>query len=714
MSKMKKFIAGFIGLNLILPLNLASAQLENDLEVFPGSDVEVSFELSTENNSISNLVDKAFQFAIEEEDNLNSIEQNVLETFQLALQDTKIQGILSNDEQLIKVNSSTEVQTEMNEMIEELGKFLQITKEEFEGVTLYQIKGEDFVFAYSNKSILISSTLNQLKANISDLENFVSVDLNSDEILNFELALDGNTSNVSISEPSKEQFVISSEASYPGKSLDNFNSGSHLYDKVPAQKPIMYLEFNNMLDIIELSSDELEEIGIPNLSEMITTELALELPETSKALNNQVAFLIDRPENGLVIPNITLAIDEVNETMASELNTEINNLVAEAIEETEGDEEVSITKSNISSNLQKVEIKFNSEELGLENSESLEKELSEGITFTYGLQSGAFLLSTDKDIAETFGQKNLSISQTEGIQSLPKNNSGSISVSFISFNEVAEWINNIQLALGEEDSAEFDNLVGFYQVQDILKEMKTWTGFSYAKGEKIAEESNIHVPLDLIFEIIESQPEGESDIFEFETFEDFSFEFDDVDYENDWYAEYVEQALDESIITTFDQETFEFINEFKASEEITRAEFIDMIVRAYDLYYVFPEQNGSDIFSDVEAGAWYDETIGIAYENGIINGDDTGNTVRPNDTLNRAEAVQILYNISPILVERTSNSEEFDDVENNDWFHNVVSVAVDAQVIEGVNPSEFAPAKKLNRAEAITMLIRLVNNEVRF
>jgi hypothetical protein len=41
-------------------------------------------------------------------------------------------------------------------------------------------------------------------------------------------------------------------------------------------------------------------------------------------------------------------------------------------------------------------------------------------------------------------------------------------------------------------------------------------------------------------------------------------------------------------------------------------------------------------------------------------------------------------------------------------------VAAEEEIVKGINPEEFAPSKNLNKAEAVTLLIRLVNNEVRF
>jgi hypothetical protein len=139
-----------------------------------------------------------------------------------------------------------------------------------------------------------------------------------------------------------------------------------------------------------------------------------------------------------------------------------------------------------------------------------------------------------------------------------------------------------------------------------------------------------------------------------------------------------------------------------------------MIVSAYQLNYEEIDQYGSDIFSDVSSDSYYDYAIGVAYQNQIIKGDDNADTFRPEATLNRAEAVQILYNASPLLNGKTSTQNLFKDVKSDAWYANVVRVAAEEEIVKGINPEEFAPSKNLNKAEAVTLLIRLVNNEVRF
>ena len=80
---------------------------------------------------------------------------------------------------------------------------------------------------------------------------------------------------------------------------------------------------------------------------------------------------------------------------------------------------------------------------------------------------------------------------------------------------------------------------------------------------------------------------------------------------------------------------------FGPQRNITRAEFVTMAIRMVE--YVksnFTGDFGSG-FKDVDKNAWYAENIETAKELGLIKGDGTGN-FRPDDAITRAEAMTIV------------------------------------------------------------------------
>ncbi|MBD3156989.1 hypothetical protein GF369_04155 [Candidatus Peregrinibacteria bacterium] len=77
----------------------------------------------------------------------------------------------------------------------------------------------------------------------------------------------------------------------------------------------------------------------------------------------------------------------------------------------------------------------------------------------------------------------------------------------------------------------------------------------------------------------------------------------------------------------------------RPDDPVLRAEAAKVIVESYGLTGT---TLGSDVFTDVELGAWFDSYMGIANENCVFRGVDNGNTVEPARKINRAESVVVV------------------------------------------------------------------------
>ncbi|MBA4336895.1 hypothetical protein C0416_03955 [bacterium] len=77
----------------------------------------------------------------------------------------------------------------------------------------------------------------------------------------------------------------------------------------------------------------------------------------------------------------------------------------------------------------------------------------------------------------------------------------------------------------------------------------------------------------------------------------------------------------------------------RPNDNILRAEAAKVVVEAFGLTGT---RLGSDVFTDVEAGAWFDSYVGIANENCVLRGVNNGNTVEPARQINRAESVTVV------------------------------------------------------------------------
>lgn len=110
--------------------------------------------------------------------------------------------------------------------------------------------------------------------------------------------------------------------------------------------------------------------------------------------------------------------------------------------------------------------------------------------------------------------------------------------------------------------------------------------------------------------------------------------FSDVD-ENAWYIDYVEYLADYGVIEGYENNTF------RPNGTITRAEFVAMCTRFYELYDEVDTSTSADTFSDVSSTHWARQSIIDATAMDWINGYSDG-TFKPDNNITRAEAVTVV------------------------------------------------------------------------
>lgn len=141
---------------------------------------------------------------------------------------------------------------------------------------------------------------------------------------------------------------------------------------------------------------------------------------------------------------------------------------------------------------------------------------------------------------------------------------------------------------------------------------------------------------------------------------------------------------------------------FKPNAEVTRAEFLTILLRNLNVD-ILAYEDENEYYIDVNPSKWYYAYIVAGKELGII--DDEENYFRPNDRINRAEAAAMMVRV----VELTENlrnphdDEPFDDVDNRDWYGDVVALAYEYDLVEGYSNGDFRPQNDLSRAEAAEM-----------
>ncbi len=113
-------------------------------------------------------------------------------------------------------------------------------------------------------------------------------------------------------------------------------------------------------------------------------------------------------------------------------------------------------------------------------------------------------------------------------------------------------------------------------------------------------------------------------------------------------------------------------------------------------------KDNSKSFTDVEASAWYCDSVTFVTARSIFNGNGDG-TFAPTATMNRAMAAQILYNLDGSA--KAGDGTSFSDVSADDWFNGAVGWASGLGVITGYNGA-YAPLDAVTRQDLVTILYR--------
>ena len=123
-----------------------------------------------------------------------------------------------------------------------------------------------------------------------------------------------------------------------------------------------------------------------------------------------------------------------------------------------------------------------------------------------------------------------------------------------------------------------------------------------------------------------------------------------------------------------------------------------------DLPFWLPAAIGSNPFSDVTGGAYYNEAVRWAVRNGVASGTDAKH-FSPDAACTRGQAVTFLWRAAgcpaPALAENP-----FADVKSTDYCYDAVLWAVQTGVAKGTSASTFSPDAACTRGQIATFLWR--------
>lgn len=142
---------------------------------------------------------------------------------------------------------------------------------------------------------------------------------------------------------------------------------------------------------------------------------------------------------------------------------------------------------------------------------------------------------------------------------------------------------------------------------------------------------------------------------------------------------------------------------FVPNGTLTRAEATKLLYELMTAQAHKQYDRSDNGFSDVPAGKWYAVAVSTLANAGAIKGYSNG-TFQPGKPINRAEFVTILTGIYGV---NTSKGMPFADV-GSAWCHDAVATAYANGWVGGYADGTFHPNQTITRAEAVTILNRVL------
>ncbi len=164
------------------------------------------------------------------------------------------------------------------------------------------------------------------------------------------------------------------------------------------------------------------------------------------------------------------------------------------------------------------------------------------------------------------------------------------------------------------------------------------------------------------------------------------------DIENNWAKEYITYLNSKEVM-------FPSGENFKPNAEVSRAEFMRYINRAFQ----FTEKADVSQYTDLDATAWYYDSVATAVAYGYING--TGaNTMNPLGTITRQEVVTILGRLHKYEPQGSDSITFKDKASIGSWAIGYINEAVEKGYVDGYTDGSFKPTAVITRSEMAKIL----------
>ncbi|WP_375105294.1 cadherin-like beta sandwich domain-containing protein [Paenibacillus sp. RS8] len=143
---------------------------------------------------------------------------------------------------------------------------------------------------------------------------------------------------------------------------------------------------------------------------------------------------------------------------------------------------------------------------------------------------------------------------------------------------------------------------------------------------------------------------------------------------------------------------------FKPNGVVTREEFVVMLMKALK-----PQIDAEKLkFTDsVKIGIWAQQAVEQAVQLGIVKGYSDG-SFHPDAEITRTEMAVMIVKALALKVEDSAVTSFVDDARIPNWAKGQVAALKNLSLVSGKGNNEFAPNDKATRAEAVTILMKMI------
>jgi len=168
-----------------------------------------------------------------------------------------------------------------------------------------------------------------------------------------------------------------------------------------------------------------------------------------------------------------------------------------------------------------------------------------------------------------------------------------------------------------------------------------------------------------------------------------------ADIRNHWAQKNIEELVALGAVSGCPDGTF------KPDNTVTRAEFVTMLVKAFKL-----KNQGGEFFADT-AAHWARDYIAAAVADGLASGYDA-DTFGPDNLITREQMAVMIANAAKL--DPVADETQFADSSSiSEWARGAVAAAVKNGIIKGRPDNTVCPQDSATRAEAVTVIVNALH-----